>query len=445
MPSHAKHPWVMGLVVLALISAGLAVAQSAPSQAQNISFRAFSGWAAIGPPADEYAAKLSSLTTTALGKDGAVNFTKYKPTPPVPKEFKNIVDAVSAGGPLAGGTGFDAAYISGGDINPAWGFIYNSGVPFGPNFDEFTGFLYGKSIDNGTLTGLDLLQQILDRSGKNVVAFPIVASSQQGSGYFMLPVGNAGSTPGIGLAGLCQQNWTFRYLPPAQYVIDGACDNLVTKGVIPKKNIKFIQAVSGNASLVKAVADGQLHAYEMATPIDDHSQLFGLPEGNPGTVGTRYMHFPGWHQPFLLTYMIVNKNVWNKLSPAQRALALSVARDNVVTSYGENFRQQGAKLKQILTANNQDANPENDMVLVQWPDKDLMLLRDATIHFLNTRTSDLKLNDQDRKDYTRILEALRVYVSENNGYWKVREVPNSLRFQGWNDVEGKKTWDQAMK
>ncbi|MBZ5631095.1 MAG: hypothetical protein LAO06_19755 [Acidobacteriia bacterium] len=423
----------------------MSAAQSAPAQTQNISFRSFSGWAAIGPPADEYAAKLASISTTALGKDGTVRFTKYTPTPAVPKEFKNIVDAVSAGGPRAGGTGFDAAYVSGGDINPAWGFIYNSGVPFGPNFDEFMGFLYGKSIDEGTLTGLDLLQQILDKSGKNVMAFPIVASSQQGSGYFMLPVGNVGSTPGIGMAGLCQQNWTFRYLPPAQYVIDRACDNLVTGGVIPNKNIKFIQAVSGNASLVKAVADGQIQAYEMATPIDDFSQLFGLPEGNPGTVRTRYMHFPGWHQPFLITYMIVNKNVWNKLSPAQQALAMSVARDNVVSSYGENLRQQGAKLKQILTANDGDTNPANDMVLVQWPEKDLALLRDATIQFLNARASDAKLSEQDRKDYGQILESLRIYVSANNGYWKVRELPSALRFQGWHDPDGKKSWEQTLK
>jgi len=102
---------------------------------------------------------------------------------------------------LAGGTGFDATYISGSDLNPAWGFIYNSGVPFGPNFDEFMGFLYGKSIDDGTASGLDQLQQILDKSGKNIVAVPIVGSSQQGSGYFMLSVGNAGSTVGIGLVG----------------------------------------------------------------------------------------------------------------------------------------------------------------------------------------------------------------------------------------------------
>lgn len=277
------------------------------------------------------------------------------------------------------------------------------------------------------------------------MAVPIVGSSHQGSGYFMLPVGNAGPTPGIGLAGLCQQTWTFRYLPPAQYVLDRACDNLVTAGVIPKKHIKFITALAGGGSLVKAVADGQLQAYEFATPLDDVSQLFGLPEGNPGTVGTRYVHFPGWHQQFLITYMIINRKVWGTLSPPQQALISSVARDHVLSSYAENIRQQGAKLKEILTANDGDANEKKRLVLVQWPQSDLTLLKDATIQFLNARISDAKLAEQDRKNYASILDALRTYVSLNNGYWKVRDVPAALRFQGWLDPDGKRSWDQTLK
>ena len=68
--------------------------------------------------------------------------------------------------------------------------------------------------------------------------------------------------------------------------------------------------------------------------------------------------FLGRHQQFLITYMIINKNVWNKLSPAQQALVVSVGRDHVLSSYGENLRQQGAKLKQILTANDNDGIAE---------------------------------------------------------------------------------------
>ena len=143
--------------------------------------------------------------------------------------------------------------------------------------------------------------------------------------------------------------------------------------------------------------------------------------------------------------MIINKKVWNKLSAAQQALVMSVGRDHVLSSYGENLRQQGAKLKQILAANDNDKNPDNDLVQVQWPQSDLALLRDATIQFLNARASDATLSEQDRKDYGTILESLRTYVSGNNGYWKVREVPGALRFQGWYGPDGKKSWDQNVK
>jgi len=442
MNTHSNHLLRFGAVVAAVVCVIFSTVQSAP--AVDITFRNFSPSAAIGPPADEYAAKLLSISTTVLGQAGQVRFAKYSPTPAIPKAFKNIMDAVAAGGPLTGGSGFDAAYISGSEFNAVWGFIYNSGVPFGPTFDEFMGFLYGKSI-NGTETGLDQLQRILDKNGTNIVAVPIVGSSQQLSGYFKLPIGNAGSTPGIGLAGLCQQNWTFRYLPPAQYVLERACDNLAARGVIAKKNIKFIQALAGGGSLVKAVADNQLQAFEFATPLDDVSQLFGLPEGNPGTVGNRYVHSPGWQQQFLITYMIINKNVWNQLSPAQQTLVKSVGRDHVLSSYGENVRQQGAKLQQILTANDGDNIAENDLILVQWPQGDLELLRDATIQFLNGQVSDAKLSEKDRQDFAAILESLRSYVSSNSGYWKVRDVPTALRFQGWTDPEGKKGWDQKLK
>jgi hypothetical protein len=102
-------------------------------------------------------------------------------------------------------------------------------------------------------------------------------------------------------------------------------------------------------------------------------------------------------------------------------------------------------LKKILEANDGDKNPANDLVLVQWPPHDLALLQDATIQFLNARVNDAKLAEQDRRDYGKVLESLRAYVSVNNGYWKVREVPTSLRFQGWNDPDGKKSWDQSLK
>jgi TRAP-type mannitol/chloroaromatic compound transport system substrate-binding protein len=426
MFGYMKHVLISkGAIAVIAIFGIVFVLAAQPVSAIEIKFRSFSGAAAIGPPADDYAAKLESITKTTLGKKRTVKFTKISPRPAVPKQFKkNIVAAVGAG---AAGGGFDAAYISGSSLNKAWGFIYNSGVPFGPNFDEFLGFLYGKSVDNGRQIGLDLLQSILDKRKSNVVAIPIVGSSHQGSGYFMKPVGDTESMSGIGLKGLCQEKWTFRYLPPAQYVLDLACDNLVKDGVIPKKNINFVTAVAGG-KIVKEIAAGNVQAFEFATPLDDMSVLFKKPELNPGIVKARYLHYPGWHQPFLVTYMIVNKKVWNKLNEAQKTLVMSVGRDHVASSYGENLRQQGGKLQEILNANKKDADKDNDIVLVRWPDKDLKLLKDATIQFLNARADDQKLKKEDREDYKEILKAFREYVSSNSDYWKVRSVPADFRF-----------------
>jgi len=44
------------------------------------------------------------------------------------------------------------------------------------------------------------------------------------------------------------------------------------------------------------------------------------------------------------------------------------------------------------------------------------------------RASDAKFGEQDRKEYAKVLESLRAYVSGNNGYWKVRDVPSTLRY-----------------
>lgn len=403
-----------------------------PARAIDIAFRSFSPSAAIGPPADQYAAKLSSISGTVLGAAGQVNFVRLSPTPAVPAAFGgSILRAVAAG--RAGG-GFDAAYISGGDLNATWGFLYNSGVPLGPTFDEYLGFLFGRVLDNGG-SGVELLQDILDRSGRNVVAVPVVGSSEQVSGYFRLPVGNVPGSNGIGIEGLCQQNWRLRYLPPAENVLNVACDKLVAAGKIPVKNLRFIAAVPGGGSLIDGVIAGQLEGFEFATPLDDVSQLV-TPAGNPGTVGLRYLHFPGWQQQFLITYMIVNRQVWDSLTAAQQTLVRSVGREHVLTSYADNVRQMGGALATLLSLNRADGNPANDMVLAAWPKKDLEILADATITFLNARINDTALDAVDRMDYAQILEALRRYVRANDAYWDLRQVPTRLRFEDWRSAAG---------
>lgn len=425
---------IAGAIALTALTSHVAIAE-------DINFRSFSASAAIGPPAEAFAAKLQNTTRTALGVAGTVHFVKLAGTPAIPSQFSgDIVAAVAAG---QSGGGFDSAYISGSELNKAWGFIYNSGVPFGPTFDEFIGFFYGKSVDNGQKTGQDLVQESLDLRGRGVVAIPIVGSPEQLSGYFSEPMDNVPGHKGIGLAGLCERPWVLRYLPPGENVISLACDDLVATHKIPRKNLSFIQAVPGGGSLVDAVLAKKLHGFEFATPLDDASQLFNT-ANNPGTARIRYVHTPGWQQQFLITWMIINKSVWSALTPAQQILIHTVAREHVISSYAENLRQQGAALQLIMDANKNDNNPDNDVIMVRWPQRDQIRLRDATIRFLNARADDESLPASDRADYVKILDALRLYIHANNHYWDNRQVATPLRFVDWAARVGE-CWKQKCE
>jgi hypothetical protein len=415
--------FVVSLIVLLMVNSARA----------DIQYRSFSASAAIGPPADDFASELSRLSRTMLGSSGEVRFVRIPGLPPIPAQFSaDVVAAVAAG---RSGGGFDAAYISGGDLNRVWGFVYNSGVPFGPTFDEFVGFLYGQSIDGGTKTGLDLAQDLLDLRSRGVVAIPIVGSPEQLSGYFPEPMSDARGHRGIGLAGLCQAGWTLRYLPPGQDILVRACDELLAEGRIRRKALGFIQAVPGGGSLVDAALSGTIQGFEFATPLDDVSQLF-LGKDNPGTAGLRFVHTPGWQQQFLITWMIVNRVTWNALSVSQQVLARTVARAHVLSSYAENLRQQGAALGVLLGANRDDGDPGNGMVLSRWPDEDQARLREATIQVLDSRSVDGTLSVGDRIDYDRVMEALRLYVRANALYWDKRQVETSSRFRDWASPSG---------
>jgi len=311
----------------------------------------------------------------------------------------------------------------------------NSGVPFGPSFDEFVGFLFGKSVDGGQKTGLELVQEVLDLEHRNVVAIPIVGSPEQMSGYFAEPMESVRGHRGIGLVGLCQKPWTLRYLPPGENVLNVACDELVASGRIPKKSLSFIQAVPGGGSLIDGVQAGTLQGFEFATALDDISQVFNT-TANPGTLGLRFVHAPGWQQQFLITWLVINKGVWSSLSAGQQILIQTVARDHVLSSYAENLRQQGAALDLILGINRHDGERGDNMILSRWPIRDQVRLRNATIKFLNARAGDAAFPAADRADYTRILEALRLYVRANDNFWDHRQVHPLLRFEDWANPAG---------
>lgn len=353
--------------------------------------------------------------------------------------------------------------------DPSWGFIYNS-MPFGMNFEQTLGFLYDAKLDAAGRNGIALAQSILDNRGGTQIVFPVVGSTMQGSGYFPKPIGKADCQPGdaecqshgdgIGLAGLCTSGWRIRYLSPPQLIVDRACDILVKKGVIAAKTLLFYPAVGGQSVLLP-MQRRTIQGFEFINPYDDLVDFFPVksasstrPLGDPdsdgldcgpalafpipagtksncsqniGQIGARYAHHPSWHQPFLLSWMHVDKTVWNGLSPAQQAAILRAAKESVVASYQAAESVECKKLKDIVDFNaginqrNVDGTPRvvdgkpvsARMTLARWPDEALKVLleaRDEHLASLVGPSNESEKTDT-QKDFSAVLRAWKQFAA----------------------------------
>lgn len=351
---------------------------------------------------------------------------------------------------------------------PSWGFVYNS-VPFGMRFEQMLGFLYDAKIDGFGGNGIALAQSLLDRRGGTQIVLPVVGSTMQGSGYFPKPIGRPDCRPGdtecashgegIGLAGLCSSGWRIRYLAPPQHIVDRACDLLVKRGAIPAKTLTFYPAVGGQSVLLP-VQRRTIQGFEYVTPSDDFRDFFpikeaaaGAPLGNPdagdldcspalpfpippgtagnctqniGQAGVRYAHHPGWHQPFLLSWMHIDKAVWQALNPAQQAAIARAAKESLSESYRAAESIQCARLKDMLDINREIGQREIDgsprlmdgkpvsaaITLAAWPERDLSVLLEATSDHVASLAGPAQAaaKTDAQRDFTTVFQALSHYA-----------------------------------
>jgi hypothetical protein len=271
------------------------------------------------------------------------------------------------------------------------------------------------------------------------------------SGYFLRPVGipdcpetdsQCRTEPeGIGLRGLCSEAWVIRYLPPAETILDSAC-----KEFADPQRLRFIRAVPGGSDLLGAVQRGAIHGLEFATVLDDfdarrgglfaNAAVPGWSDGrNAGEVGLRFAHYPAWHQPFYLGWMIVNRsNVWERLDPGQRAAIEGAARESVAASFAASSSVQCEHLGRVLTINEGklqrdgagiETGSSADVILTRWRPEDLSRLRDSALRFLEGLKGDGSPS-RDEADYATIITALHRYL----GYVSIAEM-----LEAWSDTE----------
>jgi TRAP-type mannitol/chloroaromatic compound transport system substrate-binding protein len=121
-----------------------------------------------------------------------------------------------------------------------------------------------------------------------------------------------------------------------------------------------------------ALERGVIDATEFSMPaIDERLGFYKI---------IKYNYFPGWHQPFTALHLIVNKEIWDKLSPASRANleVVCTAATLRTLSRGEaaqgkalaNFKEHGVNLRSLPEPVLRDIQKASDEVLAEEAAKD---------------------------------------------------------------------------
>ena len=202
---------------------------------------------------------------------GTLRVKMYEPGELMPA-FE-IHKAVSDGQVQAGYT--CSAYL-GGSLKEA---IPYCTFPFSPHPEVFMAWMYQGN-------GMKLYQKMYDDAGYNLKAFPLAVYSSEGAGWFTKKIEKPEDWNGVKIR------------------IGGfAAPTLKKLGAVPTL-IPFGEIFPG---LEKGVID----AAEMGLPSNDlRAGLYKV---------AKFYHMPSWHQPTTIIEMVINKDVWNKMSDTQQA------------------------------------------------------------------------------------------------------------------------------
>ncbi|MEW5912602.1 MAG: TRAP transporter substrate-binding protein [Thermodesulfobacteriota bacterium] len=233
---------------------------------------------------------------------GEVIFKNYDPGKLVPG--MEILESVSKGRIQAGyaSPGFWAGKLPAG---PLFG-----SVPFGPEAPEYLAWMFAGN-------GMKLYQEMYDRAGYKVKAFPIALLSPETSGWFAREIKSVNDLKGLKM----------RFF--------GLGGNAMQKlGV----NVTLLTP----AEIFPALEKGAIDATEFSMPIIDKNLGFYKV--------VKYNYYPGWHQQATFLELLINKDVWEKqLSAAQRALIELAVRASLLQSLARGEALQGEVIKENAT------------------------------------------------------------------------------------------------
>ena len=190
-------------------------------------------------------------------------------------------------------------------------------VPFGLKPWAFSAWYYWGG-------GHDMLQEVYDNKGFNVHAELCGIIGPETAGWYSEPITSLEDYKGmkIRFAGL--------------------------GGKVLEKLGASVTMMPGG-ELFQALQTGTIDATEFSMPAID--QILGFNEV------VKYNLFPGWHQPFTASYMLINKDEWNAASDQQKALINTTCTAATLMGLTEGeykngsvlqgFREKGVQADQI--------------------------------------------------------------------------------------------------
>ncbi|MGD9125435.1 MAG: TRAP transporter substrate-binding protein [Desulfarculaceae bacterium] len=284
------------LVLVMALVIGLGI-MAGPAMAKKVLLKTQSIYSLATPILGDTSLWFSKQVQKASG--GELIFKIYDPGKLVPG--MEILESVSKGRIQAGyaSAGFWAGKL------PA-GRLFGS-VPFGPEAPEYVAWMFAGN-------GMKLYQEMYDKAGYKVKAFPIVLLAPETSGWFAKEIKTMDDLKGLkmrffGLGGAVMQKLgvNVTLLPPAE--------------IFPALEKRAIDATEYSMPVI----DKKLGFYKIV----------------------KYNYYPGWHQQATFLELLINKDVWDKkLSDSQKALVELSAKATLLQSLARGEALQGDVIKE---------------------------------------------------------------------------------------------------
>ncbi len=216
-----------------------------------------------------------------------------------------------------------------------------SAVPFGPEAPEYLAWLwYGN--------GAKLYQEMYDENGYNVKVHVCGIIAPETSGWFKEPITSADQLKGMkmrffGLGGQVMQSLG------------------VTTSLLP------------GGEIFPALEKGAIDASEFSMPAID--KLLGFYKL------VKYNYFPGWHQQATVFELLINKDIWNRMSEHQQMVVDMGCRAATVHSLAFTEAIQFDQMKENVE--------KNGVKQMYWSDEMLDVFRNAWMGIVEeNRASD---------------------------------------------------------